>query len=194
MTTAAQKKQPNPAETAEKLGLTVESVFVPFSASRSTYGKTVPYNLKDYNINWKITLRRNGREILTTDYSAGQAHCPSYNMFEAKTKKDPYLTNIAIISECESGFASKKSWSEDIEPDRKKKIEPKSLNVIWSLLLDSDVLQHDNFEDWASSLGYDTDSRKAESIYQECLKIALKFCNAFTAAELEELREAFSEY
>ena len=37
----------------------------------------------------------------------------------------------------------------------------------------SSVVNAKDFEDWASDLGYDTDSRKAEAIYRACTEIGL---------------------
>lgn len=58
------------------LKLTVKSAFVPFSQSRNRDekrdGRTV------YSLNWKVTLVRDGRDVLTTDYGAGIAHAPGY--------------------------------------------------------------------------------------------------------------------
>lgn len=54
----------------ESLGLSIRSVFIPFSQSRN----------KDsgwQSLNWRVTLVRNGRDVITTDYSAGAAHCPA---------------------------------------------------------------------------------------------------------------------
>jgi hypothetical protein len=50
------------------------------------------------------------------------------------------------------------------------------------------------FEDWCSDYGYDSDSRKAESIWKSCDEIGRNLARAFTAQELEELREAVSNH
>ncbi len=47
---------------------------------------------------------------------------------------------------------------------------PDASSVIDSLLLDVSGLDQ-RFEDWAADLGYDEDSRRAEIIYYECLKV-----------------------
>lgn len=59
-----------PADAIAALGLTVEAVFIPFSLSRNK-------GEKHRTLNWRVTLKRNGREIMTTDYSAGEGHCPA---------------------------------------------------------------------------------------------------------------------
>lgn len=49
------------------------------------------------------------------------------------------------------------------------KHKPKTIEVMSGLLLDaSGVAYGQSFEEWASDYGYDTDSRKAEAIYQAC--------------------------
>lgn len=51
--------------------------------------------------------------------------------------------------------------------------KPKLADVLCSLQMDvSSAVNAGDFEDWASDLGYDTDSRKAEQIYRACLKSA----------------------
>ncbi len=47
--------------------------------------------------------------------------------------------------------------------------EPDVAGVLDCLLSDSDALDRD-FEEWASDLGYDPDSRTAERTYKACLK------------------------
>ena len=57
--------------------------------------------------------------------------------------------------------------------------------------MDSDVLNYDCFEDWADCMGMDTDSRKAEDIYNACMKIALKLRQLI---KLSEAQEAFEDF
>lgn len=161
-----------PGVTIAKHGLTIESVFVPFSRSRNA-------GSKDPSLNWRVTLKHNGREVLTTDYSAGCAHAPSY-------KQGSYNTvdgHNAVLNECERG----KSFI------TAKPILPSTKDVIYSLLIDSDVLNYSSFEDWAGDLGYDPDSRQGEQVYNACLKIALQF-RQIGESVIDELREAFQDY
>lgn len=60
-------------------------------------------------------------------------------------------------------------------------------SVLGSLALDSSVRNNDDFEDWARDLGYDTDSRKAEAIYNACLETADEMEKLLGADGLEEL-------
>lgn len=69
--------------------------------------------------------------------------------------------------------------------------DPTAADVLSCLL--SDASSADNarsFEEWASDLGYDTDSRKAEATFKACQRISIKVrkllgddFDAFTSAE-----------
>lgn len=166
----------------DKLGLTVESVFVPWSQSRNK-GEKHP------SLNWRVTVKRRSADVLTTDYMAGSGHCP------ADKRKDPYLKKQLIMWECEHGKPAFFGNSSDrIMQASDKPIKPDPLDVIHSLVMDSDVINHTTFESWASDFGYDTDSRKAEAIYRACLDIALKLRNAIGDDGMRQLQEAGQDY
>jgi hypothetical protein len=177
-------------ETLDSLGLTIESVFVPFSKSRNK-------GQDRKSLNWSITVKRNGRDVLTTDYSAGVAHCPAYN------RKVPAAWNrparmwrpLACEAECENGYALGifTSWG-GFNHDKKKPILPDPVDVFHNLTMDSSVLDSGGFEDWAADYGYDTDSRRAVSTYRACLEIALKFRAAIGETGMEALKTAFEDY
>lgn len=176
--------------TLESIKLTVESVFVPMSQSRNK-DESLP------TLNWNVTVKLNGRDILTTDYSAGMAHCPAYDRKVPDTYNRPLKTwrEDACRAECEKGFpvVAFTTWG-GFRHDMKSPIKPDSVDLMHSLVMDSDVLESGGFEEWAADLGYDTDSRKAESIYRACLEIALKMRGALGDAGLAKLREAFQDY
>jgi hypothetical protein len=184
------------SDTLAKMGLTVTSEFIAFSKSRNA-------NEKHPSLNWKVTLRKDGRAILTTDYSAGAAHCPAYKASVREMGgRDSIMRDAAIRFECESGFAAV-AFDNANSPNgyqvrqlnaKGKSLQPNALDVIASLVMDSSVLDESSFEDWASSLGYDVDSRKAETMYRACLDIALKLRNGIGESGLSELREAFRDY
>lgn len=210
------------------LGLTVESVFVPFSASRNK-------GEEHRSLNWRVTVKRNGRDVLTTDYSAGIAHCPGHatktpptgyrapDRYRSDGKPYPGTTsnyrkatagealndyrNAICAAECESGVAMEydSAWgAADFKPRRVRSpgatssapvpILPESREVIWSLVMDSSVLDAGGFENWAAGLGYDTDSRAAESIYRACLDLALKLRAAIGDEGIRKLQEVFQDY
>lgn len=167
----------------DSLGLTVESVFIPFSQSRN---KAEEYP----SLNWSVTLCKNGKPIITTDYSAGCAHCPSY-----KQGKLTISQANAIKKECETGnryYIRNTGDAERMFP--LKPILPDTLNVIYSLQADADVLNYSNFVEWADCMGYSTDSRQAEKTYRACLEIALALRAAIGDNGMQALNEAFQDY
>jgi hypothetical protein len=177
-------------DVVSSLGITVESVFVPFSQSRNKMEK-------HKTLNWVTTVLRNGRKVLSTEYSAGIAHCPSYNKQAPAIFDRPkrFWQEFSSDSECESGFANQPftTWG-GFRPDRRFPILPDAIDVLYSLIADSNVLDSSCFEDWASEYGYDADSRKGELIYRACLEIALKLRSGLSESDLALLRDALEDY
>lgn len=177
-----------------KFGITVESEFVPWHRSRSA--KKDP-QLSDYNLNWVVTLCVNGRPIITADYSAGYGHCPA-NKVTAVPASCPVSLKQAkremIIWECENGRQARWNWTGPGVASHAKKLEPGAESVVYSLLMDSDVLDYRDFADWAESIGYDSDSIKALDTYRACLDIGLKMRNGLGEKVLAELREQFQDF
>ena len=165
------------------LGLTLKSTFIPFSQSRNKVER-IP------SLNWRVTVERNGREVLTTDYSAGMGHCPSYKQGARQTLD--YMS--AINHECETGKTARRKWSGSSTIFSGADIAPKTEDVFYSLVMDSDVMDAGGFEYWAANYGFDADSRKAEATYRACLDIALKLRAAIGDEGLSRLREAFQDY
>lgn len=71
---------------------------------------------------------------------------------------------------------------------------PGEADLFSSLLSDTSDIEGNTFEDWAESLGMDTDSRKAEKMFKACQQTALELGQMFTKSELDDLREIFSNY
>ena len=180
------------ADCAARLGLSIRATFVPFSQSRNSKESM-------RSLNWRVTLVQRGRDILETDYSAGVGHAPSYKnppRFRGGTTPgaiDKYRQRLAIDYETENGFTARLGSSDDYI-FRGAPIEPDTLSVLHSLAMDSDVLDYATFESWAPELGYDPDSRKAESIYRACITIALQLRNGIGETALAELRRAAADY
>lgn len=194
---------PHPLETTmAKHGLTVLSVFVPFSQSRNKDAKD-DKGRPVYSLNWRVTLMRDGRPVVETDYSAGVGHCPAYRKGAPanwdRPKRD--WQHFATQWECENGYEAAYSFG----GFRRKSapvggkltplaIKPEPANVVHSLLMDSDVLDYPKYENWAQDLGYDSDSRKGESVYRACLEIALAVRAGLGEPVMAELRESAQDY
>ena len=66
--------------------------------------------------------------------------------------------------------------------------KPTLVDIISALLSDAScVLSARDFEDFASNLGYDPDSRKAEKIYHQIIRNNAKLCKLFRTTDLDEL-------
>lgn len=197
----------DPAAVMAEMGLTVRSEFVPFSQSRNRNevedgrklklagvdgkeGALVP--MPRYSLNWRVTLIHNGRDVITTDYSAGIGHIPDYRTPRVYTVGH----HEALVATVETG---KNHFTPSGEPTsaflgKRTELWPDAKDVVASLILDSDVIDFPTFEMWASELGYDADSRKAEATYRACLEIALKIRAAIGDAGMARLRDAFRDY
>lgn len=174
----------------DALGLTVESTFVPWSQSRNR-GEKSP------SLNWIVTVKRNGRPVLTTEYMAGSGHCPHYrkpvpaNWNRSERDWQP----LVLAWECENGFKARADMFGGLfRADNSVPILPDATRVIYSLVMDSSVLDHATFESWAGEFGYDLDSRKGEASYRACLEIALKLRAAVGEAGLAALQDASQDY
>jgi hypothetical protein len=144
------------------------------------------------SLNWRVTLLHNGRKVLTTDYGAGMAHCPFYKAGKASFRMTIWERE-RIMQECEKGFAIDAERSQSMIYLTKVKINPDSHDVIYSLLMDAEVLDFDGYEDWAGNFGYDEDSRKGEAVYNACMKIAMQF-RKIGESVIAELREVYQDY
>jgi len=71
---------------------------------------------------------------------------------------------------------------------------PELIDVLYCLVLDASVLDFACFEDWADEYGYDTDSRKAERIYKDCLETGLKLRQILGPGGLSELQHEYEGY
>lgn len=167
-------------------GLTVESTFVPWSRSRRV--KVNP-KVGDYSLNWRVTLLRDGRAVYSTDYSMGIAHCASYKALVLPIGRISVDAADAIVRECETG-----RQASPVGIPRGPVAEPDALDVLHSLLIDSEAIDFRCFEEWAADFGYDADSRAAESAYRQCLACGLALRSGLGDALLGELRAAFQDY
>ncbi len=162
------------------LGLSMESVFVPWSKSRSYKPDA---KLSDYSLNWNVTIRKNGKAILTTPYTAGIGHCQT--KLSSFHHKPTIFEENCIVAECEGKYTCEGKLFDS---------KPKFHDVMASIVLDSDAIDYGNFEDWANNNGCDTDSRKAEATYKSCLEHALALRLAVGDQGLQQLREVFQDY
>jgi hypothetical protein len=177
-------------EAIRALGLTIDATFVPWSKSRKS-------DEKEPSLNWSIALQSDSRMFRRVDYTAGIAHAPSYG--EATPKGRFGCRNqdwrTALEFECEKGArAGMIALGVFAHAYDKAPIAPSEVSVWYSIVMDSDAIEHATFEDWADSFGYDRDSRKGEAIYRECLAIGLALRSALGEERLAKLRNIVQGY
>jgi hypothetical protein len=187
------KPQPETALAAiESLGLTMTAEFVPYSKTKDA--KPDP-KVNDLSLNWRITIKRGDQVVIESPYRSGVGHAPSYNDPTCHTPRGSGRFSVwgfdRVKAECEHG---RKSMGSDILPNLTTPITPEIDSVLYCLISDAEAIDHPTFESWASDLGYDPDSRKAESIYRACLETGLKLRAALGDDGLRQLREAFQDY
>ena len=179
------------AELFEHAGLSLDCEFVPFTRSKHCVDKSASW-LKKPNwpsINWDCVLRANGRTVLHTDYAQGIGHIPGYN-------------SSAPLSVFAAGVIAEAIQTGRVDGHRHPQIAkpgmllPPSLeDVMYSLLLDgSPDFDAMSFDDWCGDYGYDTDSRKAEQTYKQCLEIGQQLRGALGGDVIDQLREAYKDY
>jgi len=165
------ENQPQP-ETAitfiNTLNLGYSAVFVPQSQSRNAGENRA-------SLNWRVTISK-GRASITTDYMQGIGHLPGYS----------YAWRKSVAQDREERAAAESGrW-------KLKRLSPPALHeVLHSLVMDADVLNYADFEEWADSFGYDADSRAAEKIYQDCITNALQLRQIL---DIDAAAEAFIDY
>jgi hypothetical protein len=162
-------------------GLTLDVQFVPFS-------KSPRRDEKHPSLNWNVSLLKNGDCVVTTPYSAGCGHCPSYQ--QNATVDDAE----AVAWECENGKKCKKLHTVEWYLKSGTPILPSIADVLSCLISDGSAVDFSTFEEWAAELGYNSDSRKDEAIYRVCLQIGLSLRNKLGEALLQELRDALQDY
>lgn len=62
-------------------------------------------------------------------------------------------------------------------------LPPSSMDILYCLM--SDDPHNMSFDGWCCEYGYDTDSRKAEKIYQECIKQTMMFKRNYPRIDLD---------
>lgn len=162
---------------ADAYGLTMTTEFVPWSQSRNK-GEKYP------SLNFRVTITRN-RQALTTDYSMGYGNCRAMKRLHNSSRGGLCLDDYNMIKyECEHGR----------DGHRARPVRPAIDAVLWSLSMDSSVLDSPTYEDWAIAYAFDPDSRKGEAVYRACLEIALKLRAMLGDDGMRELAEAGQDY
>lgn len=159
------------------LGITIDATYLPHKTPAG----------ESPQLRWRVSVRRNGREFYSTEYSAGCAHSPEYKKGGSATwQSHGSRVTAAVVAECETGIRYGDRLGRPVPP-------PDAADVVHCLLMDASGTD-ETFEDWAGNLGYDPDSRKAEAAFNACRETAAALRRTFDRDELEALEAAFADY
>jgi len=173
-----------PIEQANEFGISVTHTFVPLSKSRNK-------DKKPLTLNYLVTISLNGKPIIAgAEYSEGIG-CYSKDMPVALKTRLTLSEKGTIDQACETGKLFREG---SVLSFPKKTLTPDINGILASFFLDATAVNYDTFESWASELGYDTDSRRAEQTYNYCLSVGLKLRNALGSSRFEKMQEVCSQY
>ena len=117
---------------------------------------------------WIVALTYQGRKYRDITYRMGTGLSPEWFV------SDKSKSNYGLHS---------RNW---------KATPPTATELIDSLFVDVNHLE-EGFEGWAGDFGFDTDSRKAYAIYQQCLE-TLPRLRALLGADFAKFEEAAWDY
>jgi len=174
---------------AVSLGLSIESTEPAPGVNPAESKESKPWP----HIAYDVTVKRNGKPVWSGPYKLGVGHVkgmPSKRFTLADQERlDPI------------GYASRAAYDEAAQARvaanlaKVQGVKPQLDNVLSSLLMDgSAYFDACTFEEWCNEYGYDSDSRKAESIWKACDQTGRTLSRAFTDQELGDLREAASNH
>jgi len=149
---------------------------------------------KHPQLHWNIELSTPGRKPFSIPYSEGIAHVKGYlpHKTHGRTMHDQEQEEKFRLT-CETGKLYKYFSSRGFDFPIGTQPPPSIHDVFYCLCSDSDCMD-DTFSGWASNLGYDSDSIKAQKIYQQCIEQTIQVKALFTCAQWERLREAYQDY
>lgn len=119
-----------------------------------------------------------GRPGEAFDYYTGSGCCPK------PTPKELGDSNAASSTDRRKSYIE--CWAA-LAAIRRTRWTPDPIEILWAIARDGDALES-TFEDWASELGYDTDSRKAERTYRACQENCLRLKKILSADQIQILR------
>ncbi len=148
---------------------------------------------------YKVTITKNLVRKLTTHYGVAWGVLASWLLHDPKGKlvwanAKPWNPLSASLKDRKMALGGNNSiyhteLRETLLKEARKAYKPTITDVVSSLAMDCGVLDCGCFEDWCSEYGYDTDSRKAERIYNQCKDNTLQMLQVFGTDTLNQIRE-----
>jgi len=186
MTTTDYQKQAT--DFLERFGLTFKAEFIgktcpPWGGSDRKTRHSCPKCGDVHGWEWRITIER-GQAAFSFPFwnSWNDTH------FQPKTTSDPHgerpLSKREYVRDG-AGWVLNQPGKRT--PDEWIAKPPTAYDAL--ACISSSGYCETDFAAWCAEFGYDTDSRRAEAQHRECMALALKMRQFFTAEELEALAE-----
>ena len=101
-----------------------------------------------------------------------------------KTERFDYYMGTGLVEKLRPVVAGRARFygGQKTQPKR-----PDPLEVLHSISRDYVSTVNVSFENWCSEFGYDTDSKKAEEIYNACRETGLRLLNLISVQDMEAL-------
>lgn len=163
---------------AQQAKTTDETVAEYLAAQRIAYTATLVGETK--RDNWTCDEWR----VQFTRHDAPPAHAPNATGKKTAELETRYYTGTGHRK------TPKKRMSWDNAP---RPVTPTAANVLYSLLMDAQGAEQP-FDYWCSDFGYDTDSRKALSVYEACCAIRRDLYKLLTTEQRDTLRTMLEDY
>ncbi len=118
---------------------------------------------------WAVTLIRNSASF-TTEYTKGAGHRVWKSRLSWQSRGEGPPPKYVKAGERVGMTMGRLSMFDARVRDEHTEPEPPTLDeVLWCLVSDASCVRHgQTFGDFAGDMGYDTDSRKAEGIFNAC--------------------------
>lgn len=151
-------------------------------------------------IEYTVQLMHRHKPIWTGEYRLGVGHVkPGKGMpfsVQCRLLREEESLLMTWQSKPHAQFTNKQLWADTAAKlANMQKVAPKLDDVAHSLLSDgSAYFDGQRFEEWASGLGYSSDSIKAKETFETCDRIGRDLSKALSRDELEGLREWASNY
>lgn len=147
-----------------------------------------------HHLAFTVTITRNEKAAWAGPYKMGLGNFKAKPLAKARLQSRPWEELVRGITDRELSAGTQSVIRAHIAHNLLTG-GPSLPDVLYSLFSDgSAFFDAESFEEWAGNYGYDEDSRTAERMFQECQETGRKLARAFTAAEIQELREAFQDY
>ena len=161
-------------KTAELTGKTFEALCADVSVEPTYLGRRKDGDDWEHD-SWNVSLTFKARTYTDIAYRMGIGHSP-----QAQPVRTIHDQEVA------------KRFYERPPNGTWNPTPPTAAELISSLMMDVSGLD-ESFEGWAASLGFDTDSRKAEGIYRQCLETLPKL-RALLGADFAQFETEAQDY